>query len=161
MKRQTPTPTLKLAAGLLCFLGLAVASALAIDPEPDVKTLIMPNLVPKGGQTPGDTQGNESGKIRIAYETTFEDYWKETSYFKYNLTNGVKERGFYTDTKTYGYVSMQWPISSRTNMPQAFAEANPATLFFGDEASAEKFNEGLPPPQWPFGTARQPPLDDG
>ncbi len=102
--------------GALAVLVL-VGTAIALDPVPDYKTLVMPTLVPKSGHGPNPPANFESGLIRNAYDTTYETYWKETSYFQYNNGTGEKIRGYYNDTKTYGYAQMPWQLHSAFSTP--------------------------------------------
>lgn len=97
----------------MCTIALAVHTARAVDPVPDYKTLIMPTLVPKAGHGAVPPADAQPGDIRNAYDVTYENYWKETSYFSYSPTNGAKIRGYYNDTKTYGYIQLPWPIRPR------------------------------------------------
>lgn len=101
------TPALALA------VILAAGVAGAVDPVPDWKTLIMPALVPKAGHGAVPPADAQPGDIRNSYDTTYEAYWKETSYFQYNHATGERIRGYYNDTKTYGYVQMAWPLNNR------------------------------------------------
>jgi hypothetical protein len=101
----------------LTFIG---TSALAVDPNPDHKTLVFPSLIPKSGHSTNPPAAYQSATIRNAYENTFEPYWKETSYFDYNLNTGVKTQGFYVDTKTYGYSYAPWPLNDRNGRPAPF-----------------------------------------
>ena len=120
--------------GMMALL-LLVGSAVALDPVPDYKTLIMPTLVPKSGHGPTPDPGFEAGLIRNAYDTIYEDYWKETSYYQYErgVTNyGEKVRGYYNDTKTYGYAQVPWPLAS-TN----------ATGVADTPVAAEEFEDGV------------------
>jgi hypothetical protein len=119
-------------------LQLLVGSAVAIDPVPDYKTLIMPTLVPKAGHGPNPPANFEAGLIRNAYETIYENYWTETSYFQFNRDTGEKVRGYYNDTKTYGYAQVPWALhaqgGSRPYLPNDFD---------GDEYSFNPDNDDL------------------
>jgi len=79
-------------------VGFCISAAEAVDPVPDWKTLVMPTLVPKAGHGPGAPDGYAAGAIRNAYDTTYEDYWKDTSYFRYDHATGERIRGYYNDT---------------------------------------------------------------
>ena len=92
------------------------ATALAIDPEPDYWTLVFPTHHPQIDQD-GPFPGALPGPIRNAYETTYEQYWKDVSYFRYDVLTGLKERGFYSDVKSFGYVAMPWALTSRGGDP--------------------------------------------
>ena len=99
---------------VIAAVATAGLSSLAQDPFKDYQTMIYPSFVPKaGGTAPGNGAANAAGQIRLAYETYFENYWKETSYFEYDPVTGEKVRGFNMDTKTFGYVAMPWPVSKR------------------------------------------------
>lgn len=110
---------------------LMVGSVAALDPVPDYKTLIMPTLVPKAGHGSQPDPGFEAGLIRNAYETRYEDYWQEVSYYQYDRSTGAKGRGYYNDTKTYGYAQVPWPLSA-TN----------AAGFDDTPVAAEDFEDG-------------------
>lgn len=101
-----------LAAGLAWSAMLLPASA-AVDPIPDWQTLVFPSAVPKVGHTETIPVGFEPGLIRNTYQTSFEDYWKEVSYYRYNPTTGENVRGFFNDSKTYGFIQVPWPLAVR------------------------------------------------
>ncbi|MBP7275109.1 MAG: S8 family serine peptidase [Kiritimatiellae bacterium] len=91
----------------------AEAQTVPMDPKADWMTLVFPSLVPKAGHGPEVPAGLAAGLIRNSYNTRFENYWKETSYFQFDPATGDKIRGFYSDSKTYGYVQMPYPIQPR------------------------------------------------
>ncbi len=100
-------------AGASLFLGLVSALPMAgraVEPDPDYKTLIFPSIIPKAGSL-APAPNSDPGSIRNAYETYYENYWTDTSYHSYDPATGAKIRGFYIDTKTYGYIHMPWPIT--------------------------------------------------
>lgn len=101
----------------------------AVEPIPDWITAVFPALVPKSGHTNGIPANLARNFIEYAYQTRYEKYWKEVSYYDYDRTTGEKLRGAYGDSKTYGYVQMPWPLRSRpsrgpfvrgTGLPDAF-----------------------------------------
>ncbi|MEM7393183.1 MAG: hypothetical protein AAF492_12630, partial [Verrucomicrobiota bacterium] len=132
--RKLFAKTLLALGSMLLTMLTFVNSVQAIDPEPDYWTLIFPTLVPKAGQGPNPPADSASGLIRVAYEGFFEDYWKESSYFQHDPATGLKEFGFFSDSKTYGYVNMPWPITSRTNVPNSFRGQSAGNLLLVGEA---------------------------
>lgn len=129
----SPQQSRSVAAALTLFLVLWSAlggfKAFAVDPDQDNKTLIFPALVPKSGHDSTPPDGSASGAIRNAYESVFEPYWREVSYFDSDETTGAKIQGFNVDTKTYGYTYAPWPLNDRIGRPMPFDGYN-GTLFF-------------------------------
>ncbi|MCX7818698.1 MAG: hypothetical protein N2652_05755 [Kiritimatiellae bacterium] len=118
-------------AAMVTMLGGAArwAPVRAVEPIPDWVTPVFPALVPKSGHTNGIPANLARNFIEYAYQTRYENFWKEISYFDYNPSTGVKLRGAYGDTKTFGFVTMPWPLRSRpsrgpfvrgTGLPDAF-----------------------------------------
>lgn len=114
---------------LLAFVVMMAPHSKAIDPIADWKTLVFPTLVPKAGMGNVVPGGMSSGTIRQQYETTYEEYWKETSYYDYNQSTGARIRGYYNDTKTYGYTQVPWAIA-------------PPTGTSGGSLGGERFRDG-------------------
>jgi hypothetical protein len=126
-------------------MALAPFDAQGADPQPDWHTLIFPSHAPKSGHVRPIPATEASGIIRNAYATTFEKYWKETSYFAYDDTTGLKEHGFYVDSKTYGYAYLPWPIESRYDRPAPFRRG----LFPPEEDDDDDDDDGEEPPPIP------------
>jgi len=95
------------------FFGAFTMPGKALDPDVDYWTLIFPTHHPKNGQFNG---GNGAfgdllpGAIRVAYDTTFERYWQEASYWRWDPATGEKLRGYNTESKTFGFVAMPWDL---------------------------------------------------
>ena len=85
----------------------------AVEPVPDWVMCVFPCLVPKSGHTNGIPANLARGFIEYAYNTRYENYWKEVSYYRSDPVTGAKLAGAYGDTKTYGYIQMPWPLRSR------------------------------------------------
>lgn len=109
MKRLKTT----LLSCLVILFGVTLIPAQAIDPDPDYWTLIFPTHHPKNNQF-NDGQGAFStllpGEIRNAYETRFEEYWQEASYWRWDEATGQKIRGWMTESKVFGYIAMPWDL---------------------------------------------------
>ena len=113
-------PVARLRAPVICLVIVAsrllVPSVMAVEPQPDYKTLVFPSIISKAGsQNP--PANSDPGTIRNNYEVYYENFWKDISYFSYDPTTGQKEQGFYIDTKTYGYIHMPWPINQVSTLP--------------------------------------------
>ncbi len=117
------------AVSVLLWGSARWAPVRAVEPIPDWITPVFPALVPKSGHTNGIPPNLARNFIEYAYQTRYENYWKEVSYYDYDKTTGTKLRGAYGDTKTYGFVQMPWPLRSRpsrgpfvrgTGLPDAF-----------------------------------------
>jgi hypothetical protein len=102
---------------LMCALGIAAFGSatvgLAVLPIPDYYTLVFPTMIPKAGHSSTAPIDAEPSTIRNAYDTTYETYWRETSYHHFDPVTGAGTRGYFNDTKTYGYFQMPWPIVPR------------------------------------------------
>jgi len=75
---------------------------------PNHKSYIATPYFPKNGQGNYTSSGFSVGTIRERMENFYEGYWRETSYFRANPTNGLPVRGYFMDTKTPGEVAMPW-----------------------------------------------------
>jgi len=124
-------PRFATAALIFSMQAAFVHQAFAVDPDPDWKTLIFPSIVPKAGSF-NPPANSPSGAIRTSYETYFENYWKDTSYFEFDPNTGLKIRGFFIDTKTYDYKHMPWPIQ----------QVNPGNISPAGWGQGEAFADG-------------------
>jgi|GEM_PF-1564631 len=99
------------------FFGAFTTPGKALDPDVDYWTLIFPTHHPKNGQFNNIDPANNGafgdllpGAIRVAYDTTFERYWQEASYWRWDPATGEKLRGYNTESKTFGFVAMPWDL---------------------------------------------------
>ena len=96
-------------AGLVALLaGVTTARANAWPELPSHKTYVGTPYFPKNGQGDYTSSGFSVGTVRERMENFYEGYWRETSYFRANPTNGLPVRGYFMDTKTPGEVAMPW-----------------------------------------------------
>ncbi|MFZ4395911.1 MAG: hypothetical protein ACOYOU_09840, partial [Kiritimatiellia bacterium] len=108
--------TIRRPVGFICvalaMLGAGTFSALAQWPEmPTHKTYVFPSYFPKNGQADYVGSGFTPGFVRNRMDTFYEGWWRETSYYKANPTNGMNVRGYFMDTKTAGEIAMPWAWS--------------------------------------------------
>jgi len=136
-------------SGSLLMVGCMLAcllpyTAQAVDEVPDVYTLVFPTLHPK---SPGHNVSSvpidyAPGVIRYVYETVFEKYWKQISYHQADPNTGEKICGFSTQTKTYGYGELPWPVTERID-PVNRERGGDATFGFGSgEINGERLGSG-------------------
>jgi hypothetical protein len=127
---------------IVAAAGFAM-TARAVDPIPDHKTLVFPTMLPKAGHGATAPAGSEAGLIRNAYDGYYENFWKQTSYHEYDRTTGVKRTGFYVDTKTYGYVQLPWPITTRVGPLYTFPVFRPGPAPAKPRLIGEAFTDGV------------------
>jgi hypothetical protein len=95
-------------AGLaILTAGVATAQSGAYPEMPNHMTFIVPTFFPKNGQTDFKSFVDPA-LVKTQMENFYEGYWRETSYYRANPTNGLNVRGYFMDTKTGGEVAMPW-----------------------------------------------------
>ncbi|MBM4164442.1 MAG: hypothetical protein FJ222_08380, partial [Lentisphaerae bacterium] len=99
---------LVLAALAALLTGVITVRANAWPELPNHKSYIGTPYFPKNGQGNYTSSGFSVGTVRERMENFYEGYWRETSYFRANPTNGLPVRGYFMDTKTPGEVAMPW-----------------------------------------------------
>jgi hypothetical protein len=106
--------------------GVATAQSAGWPEMPSHKTYFAPAFFPKNGQSDFVSSGTAPGDIRSRMETFYEGYWRETSYYRANPTNGINERGYFMETKTSGEVEMPWAWNTPSNgvAPAAWTNFN-------------------------------------
>ncbi|MEO5367212.1 MAG: hypothetical protein H7831_12865, partial [Magnetococcus sp. WYHC-3] len=97
-------------SALAVGLGTAlVASGQNNWPEqPTYKSFVFPPYFPKNGQGDFLSSGFSPGYVEGRMENFYEEWWRETSYYKANPTNGANVNGYYMDTKSVGEVKVPW-----------------------------------------------------
>ncbi len=115
--------TCVLLALFICQCTGWIHEAVAIDPQHDVRVIIHPGIMPKSILGTWDRNDSPPGGIRLAYENYYENYWTENSYFRADEITGVKENGWYPDTKTFGWVNVPYPMT-----PGAKGKGNPSNF---------------------------------
>ena len=93
---------------LAAAVALAATGARAVDPIPDIKFLVHPAVAKDSDPPPA---AMAPATIRNTMETVVETWWKEVSYHEADPVTGYSLRGFYPDTKTYGYMWVPWAVS--------------------------------------------------
>ncbi len=104
--------------------GVATAQSGAWPEMPNHMTYVTPEYFPKNGQSGFASSNSTPGSIRTQMENFYEGYWRETSYYHANPTNGLNIRGYFMDTKTAGEVAMPWAWNPPTNAEAPSAWAN-------------------------------------
>lgn len=96
------------AVAAMCIF--AACPAQGGDEIPTWRSLIFPAYFPKLGQN--DMGAWQVTAIRNIFESYYEGWWREDSYYAANQSNGITVRGVFMDTRTYGECAMQWPFGT-------------------------------------------------
>ncbi|MFO1529755.1 MAG: hypothetical protein U1F77_08510 [Kiritimatiellia bacterium] len=116
------------------------------ESDPDYKTLIFPSIIPKAGSS-APAANSDPGSIRNSYEGYYENFWTDVSYFRYDPATGLKLRGFYIDTKTYGYVhALADPAGQRRSSWTSWASFNGGDRLYSANIIGGFVADGTPMP---------------
>ena len=103
---------------LLVCVAVFGALAVAIEPIPDHYVNVYPALFPKSGHEASITNDFQPGRLREQWYNTYEQYWKQNSYYVANPSNGRSLYGMFMKTKVEGYTHLPWPVGRvATNLP--------------------------------------------
>jgi hypothetical protein len=119
--------------------GVATAQSGAWPEMPSHKTYISPAYFPKSGQTDFTSSGSTPGAIQARMESLYEGFFRETSYYRANPTNGLNVRGYFMDSRVGGEVAMPWAWNPPSNAvaPSAWTNFSAAVGDPGNDRFAD------------------------